>query len=285
MDMDSISENVGDPQPADSQPASESSVSEPKVVSLDEAAAEPAAKTKGTGPRKFALPRGEPDKHWWIKHKKALVGVEWGLAALLIVVALYYFWFLLFPAETVPEPAGPPPTVEEFRVRVRELPAIPADPAWEAANLSPRWRKIVVHHSATPSGSAEIFDRVHREERKWENGLGYHFVIGNGKGMEDGGIFVGQRWKDQLDGAHIRGPKGENLNTQSIGIALVGNFENSLPTAKQLAALKGLINYLRQTCRISLADVVGHNEISERKTLCPGSHFYMDELKLAIANP
>src|SRR5689334_10628503 len=44
------------------------------------------------------------------------------------------------------------------------------------------WRYVVVHHSAGPSGNAAEFDKFHREEKHWENGLGYHFVIGNGNG-------------------------------------------------------------------------------------------------------
>ncbi|MBM4054820.1 MAG: hypothetical protein FJ264_09150 [Planctomycetes bacterium] len=44
------------------------------------------------------------------------------------------------------------------------------------------WKYIVIHHSASESGCAAEFDKFHREKRHWENGLGYHFVIGNGNG-------------------------------------------------------------------------------------------------------
>ncbi|MDR3210676.1 MAG: peptidoglycan recognition protein family protein [Planctomycetota bacterium] len=209
---------------------------------------------------------------------------EWLLALVLVVLGFYYLWGLIFPA---PVALGPVSfTLADFRAVARALPALPASPDWASASLSPRWRRIVVHHSASTSGNAEIFDRFHREERKWENGLGYHFVIGNGQGMGDGEVAVGNRWREQIDGAHVRGTAGgDNLNASSIGIALVGNFQDSLPTPRQLAALKGLVNYLRQAAGISLAEVIGHNEVSGRGTLCPGHNFYVDEFRLALANP
>lgn len=234
---------------------------------------------------KFSIPNASPDRPWWMRHAKLLLLFEWVVAALLIVVAFYYLWFLVFPREVAVVRDEPPPTVEEFRARVREYPAMAPAGEWKVAKLSPRWKRIIIHHSATDRGSAESFDRVHREERKWENGLGYHFVIGNGNGMGDGEVAVGKRWLEQLDGAHIKGEKGVNLNSQSIGIALVGNFENYLPTAKQLAALKGLLNFLRAECSISLGNITGHKDLSSNKTLCPGHHFYLDELKLSLANP
>ncbi|MFQ5589758.1 MAG: peptidoglycan-binding protein, partial [Phycisphaerae bacterium] len=55
--------------------------------------------------------------------------------------------------------------------------------------ISPRWTTIVIHHSATETGGASLFDRFHRK-RGWD-GLGYHFVIGNGTDTPDGLIEVG----------------------------------------------------------------------------------------------
>src|SRR5580765_4139378 len=65
-----------------------------------------------------------------------------------------------------------------------------------------RWRWIVVHHSGIKYGNAEIYDRQHRE-RGMENGLSYHFVIGNGIDSGDGEIEVGGRWLKQLKGGHV----------------------------------------------------------------------------------
>ncbi|KKO18072.1 MAG: N-acetylmuramoyl-L-alanine amidase [Candidatus Brocadia fulgida] len=96
------------------------------------------------------------------------------------------------------------------------------------------WRYIVIHHSASASGSAAQFDKYHREKRRWENGLGYHFVIGNGNGAPDGKIEIGNRWISQIDGAHAG---VQEYNHYGIGICLVGNFNESYPTAAQMASL------------------------------------------------
>ena len=61
----------------------------------------------------------------------------------------------------------------------------------------------------------------------WKNGLAYHFVIGNAHGLGDGEIGVGGRWTKQLPGGHLI---SEEQNQVSIGICLVGNFDESQPT-------------------------------------------------------
>src|SRR5580765_6077779 len=64
------------------------------------------------------------------------------------------------------------------------------------------WEFIVIHHSATRAGSAEVFDAAHRA-RGMINGLAYHFVIDNGtEGTQDGFIETGTRWVKQMHGGH-----------------------------------------------------------------------------------
>ena len=43
-----------------------------------------------------------------------------------------------------------------------------------------RWQFIVVHNSGTRQGNARVFDYYHKHVRRMQNGLAYHFVIGNG---------------------------------------------------------------------------------------------------------
>jgi len=130
------------------------------------------------------------------------------------------------------------------------------------------WRYIVIHHSATASGSAAGFDSYHRKKRGWENGLGYHFVIGNGNGTPDGEVEIGNRWLDQIDGAHAG---VEEYNHSGIGICLVGNFNQSSPTAAQMASLSVLVEYLQNRCHITAENIIMHRHC--KQTDCPGRNF------------
>lgn len=133
-----------------------------------------------------------------------------------------------------------------------------------------RWKHVVIHHSATDSGTAKGLDRYHREVRHMENGLAYHFLIGNGRGMRDGEVNVGGRWIEQIKGGHLA---SDGLNETSIGICLVGNFDEGRPSKKQLAVLRELVIYLLDRCQLGLDAVKTHQEINTVFTRCPGKKF------------
>jgi N-acetyl-anhydromuramyl-L-alanine amidase AmpD len=139
-----------------------------------------------------------------------------------------------------------------------------------------RWKYIVVHHSATAVGSAKGMDEYHRAKRHMENGLAYHFVIGNGRGMKDGEIYVGKRWTKQLHGGHL---SRESLNQVSIGICLVGNFNNSVPTRRQIDSLEALLESLMQRTGVPVSKVETHKQIQPKHTECPGKRFDLDAVK------
>lgn len=143
-----------------------------------------------------------------------------------------------------------------------------------------QWKYIVVHHSGASQGSAKSMDRYHREERRMENGLAYHFVIGNGRGgMKDGEIAVGGRWKDQIHGGHLASPA---LNKVSIGICLVGDFEKSKPTSKQIRSLISLCHYLLVDLGMPRSGLQIHRQINPKPTKCPGKNFPTDLVESAI---
>jgi N-acetylmuramoyl-L-alanine amidase len=139
-----------------------------------------------------------------------------------------------------------------------------------------RWRHIVLHHSATPGGNVAAFEAWHRSgSRRFALGMAYHFVIGNGRGMRDGELVAGSRWRRQQQGAHIAArlrdeQTGANLAAESIGVCLVGNFENAAPTRAQLATLRRLVRVLRQRYAIAAERVRGHGEVHPGHTACPG---------------
>lgn len=154
-----------------------------------------------------------------------------------------------------------------------------------------RWQCIVVHHSASPKSTPKGMDYYHRHDRGWENGLGYHFVVGNGIGYPDGQVYVGPRWKRQIHGAHCASDGGRYFgayrkngyfNQHGIGICLIGNYEEEYPTAKQLATLERLIAQLCIETGIPADRVYGHGEVTH-KTACPGRHTNMRTVRRAVA--
>jgi hypothetical protein len=144
-----------------------------------------------------------------------------------------------------------------------------------------RWRNIVVHNSGTRQGNAAAFEHYHRYVRRMPNGLAYHFVIGNGTSSKDGAIEIGNRWHHQIQGGHVH---SDYLNNISIGICLVGDFNNDNPTAKQKEALVELIKYLRRRVgRVGgqQAVVWAHKNINPPRwpTDCPGRKFPVNWLE------
>jgi N-acetylmuramoyl-L-alanine amidase len=138
-----------------------------------------------------------------------------------------------------------------------------------------RWQFIVVHNSGTRQGNASVFDYYHRHVRRMQNGLAYHFVIGNGTSTGNGQIEVGDRWRRQINGGHVH---SDYLNNIALGICLVGDFNRDQPTRAQLDSCEELIRYLRQRCG-KVGDhypiVKPHREVNPPRwaTDCPGDVF------------
>lgn len=144
------------------------------------------------------------------------------------------------------------------------------------------WEYIVVHHSGTSGGNAKVFDYYHTEERGMENGMAYHFVIGNGTDSGDGQIEVGNRWRRQLQGGHLA---SEMLNEISIGICLVGDFNRTRLGPRQAASLIELVQYLRKMMPEQSLKFRTHREINTRPTECPGRLFPTRSLREILNQP
>lgn len=143
---------------------------------------------------------------------------------------------------------------------------------WSTKVKPRKWKYIVLHHTAVDQGSVESIHEAHLQRRDSNGnpwlGIGYHFVIGNGRGMKDGEIQPTFRWRQQMHGAHAG---NSTYNNTGIGICLVGNFENHPPTSNQLAAAKKLIRQLKTAYKIQPTNIVGHGDV--KKTACPGRYF------------
>ena len=141
---------------------------------------------------------------------------------------------------------------------------------------------VVVHCAATPNGqhfTAEHIDQWHAERgfkrdmsirpgyAKLQH-IGYHYVI-----TLDGQLHRGRPLEEV--GAHAQG-----YNAKSIGICMVGNFEQRRPSAKQLASFVALVDWLRDTARLGARPkFTVHRWVDKNHTVCPGRYFPYEDMK------
>lgn len=123
-----------------------------------------------------------------------------------------------------------------------------------------RWQSIVIHHSGAMVGSPASLDAQARSFGL--QGLGYHFVIGNGRGIDDGELHVGYRWLDQAPGAHAAGKDADWYNLHAIGICLVGNGDRGEFTPGQLRRLTQVVDTLAREFKIPRERIVFHSDIA-----------------------
>jgi len=188
----------------------------------------------------------------------------WGLLAASMGVAALACWAAL--------PESTPPSGEPVALPVG---GNLADLVWpDGLEGNRTWTCIVLHHSATPEATFEAIRRYHIG-RGFE-GVGYHFVINNGKapGTIDGQIIATGRWLEQRAGAHALINRHPEFNSEGIGICLIGNFEQAAPTPRQMAALEMLVLALADRYGIPLDHIVGHGEL--KNTKCPGRLFPLE---------
>lgn len=143
-----------------------------------------------------------------------------------------------------------------------------------------RFRAIMIHHSGSTYGKPSTIEAEHVEQGL--RGLGHHFVIGNGSGMDDGEVHVGYRWLDQLPGAHAVGPEAAWYNHRAISICLVGDGDRRPFTDTQMQRLIQLVNALALEMDIPADRIVLHREIAGVSD--PGMLFPIAEFREQLAN-
>jgi hypothetical protein len=135
-----------------------------------------------------------------------------------------------------------------------------------AERLEPRdaLGRLILHHTAIPDPALAAGDlaaetaymkrieRLHLD-RGWA-AVGYHFVI-----MPSGRVYSGR--PPGTVGAHAHGS-----NSDSIGIALAGDFERERPHPAAIRSLRSLAEHLAPTGR-SLP-LIAHGDLTP--TACPG---------------
>jgi len=144
-----------------------------------------------------------------------------------------------------------------------------------------RWRSIVIHHSGSPAGDAAAIERQHFAAGL--AGLGYHFVIGNGQGLDDGQVVAGYRWERQLPGAHVAAlgrVDAGRWNQESIGICLVGNGDRRPFTDRQVREVAALVRALQAELGIHAGSVVLHSDLAP--VASPGKCFPVEAFRAQL---
>ena len=134
-----------------------------------------------------------------------------------------------------------------------------------------KWQKIIVHHSLTKDNQTVNWGAIrkyHVENLGWSD-IGYHF------GVEFVNGVLKIQWGRPLDmdGAHTRG-----ANEYSIGICLIGNYDNSPPSRNQIEKLSELILSICLLFGINPVNIYPHSHFATNKS-CPGSRFDFPEFK------
>ena len=121
-------------------------------------------------------------------------------------------------------------------------------------------RRIVVHHTVTPDNITP--ERLAQAAvQRGLPGITYHYLI-----TGDGTIVATQ----PLDSA-ISQTNRANVNADSVGVALAGNFTNAVPTEAQMASAAALIGSLLDRFNLPVSAVVGAREVAQ--TASPGNQW------------
>ncbi|MBO0934301.1 N-acetylmuramoyl-L-alanine amidase [Fibrella aquatilis] len=146
---------------------------------------------------------------------------------------------------------------------------------------------VVVHHSAGSNTVADYAEEVrniyllHTQTNGW-NDVGYNFLVG-----QNGLIYEGRDGQGIIDGDNVLGAHFCSQNSGTMGICLMGNFNDGQPNAASLTVLEQLIGWklkkegitdpnARATHASSgkvLNLISGHRDGS-CATECPGENLY-----------
>jgi hypothetical protein len=130
----------------------------------------------------------------------------------------------------------------------------------------------------------EAIRRYHREVNGWSE-IGYHYGIERvGKGLL---LQVGR--PESEPGAHT---KEMHMNSKSLGICVVGNFDLAPPGLEILRFLADIVKRKIAEYGIPVQSVLGHREVGAMAGFdwkkgqyksCPGKYFPMDTLRAMLS--
>jgi N-acetylmuramoyl-L-alanine amidase len=125
---------------------------------------------------------------------------------------------------------------------------------------------IIMHDSLTEDGQTVSWGAIrkfHMEVRGWAN-IGYHFGIELIN--DDYEILMGRIIG--MSGAHCPG-----RNSDSVGICLIGNFDETLVPERQWDIAVKLVAHLSKLMNIPKSNILGHREAMPGERTCPHKNF------------
>ncbi|QQR54803.1 N-acetylmuramoyl-L-alanine amidase [Candidatus Peregrinibacteria bacterium] len=149
--------------------------------------------------------------------------------------------------------------------------------------------KIILHHTATtqnlddPEAAIRAIYYYHAVTRGWGD-IGYNFIV-----APDGTVYEGRMGGDGVVAGHAQG-----YNTGSVGIALLGNYEERDLSGDMMQALQALIYKKAKLHDIDpdgtsefrgdvIPNILGHRDVDS--TACPGDYTYdyLDQIRSMVA--
>jgi len=146
---------------------------------------------------------------------------------------------------------------------------------------------VIIHHSLTKDGQSvdwEAIRKYHREVNGWSE-IGYHYGI---ERVRNSLVLQVGRPESQ-PGAHS---KEMHMNSKSIGICVVGNFDLAPPGLEVLRFLADIVRRKITEYGIPVQSVLGHREVGamagfdwkkRQYKSCPGKYFPMDTLRAMLS--
>ena len=134
--------------------------------------------------------------------------------------------------------------------------------------------RIVLHHTASKDTArldTPSIRRFHTEGNGWGD-IGYHYIVEK----------VGDTWEAvvgrplHIQGAHVRGH-----NSDSIGVAVVGDFEQQAPSPEMYEVLINRIIIPLKTL-FPDAEITAHGRLANTK--CPGRYFNLEKVQKAVSH-
>ena len=134
-------------------------------------------------------------------------------------------------------------------------------------------KQIVIHHSATKTGSAEAYARWHVQKHDWP-GIGYHYVV-----EQDGTA----KKTNSLSSISYHCGRSNRI---SVGICFTGEYNVfQLPFQMLDAGAELCAEIIKALPRLALNNIIRHQDCpGYRNKFCPGKLFPMDELRSLVTN-